>query len=228
MKNVRFPLNLQLFAGEPDPPPPLDPPADPQPPKTFTQDEVDRLITDRLSRERKKYGDYDDLKTKLTEFEQAEEERKKAEMSAHERLEAEKAEALKAADEAKAERDQALTAANQRLIKAEFRALARELNVRKDAIDDALKLADLSAVTVDDEGNAVGVEDVVKALIENKPFLVEQTKSKPDPIGGASGGEQKPEKTKDQLLAEMAEKVKANPTPSNIAKFTQLKRELNK
>ncbi|MFD2702780.1 scaffolding protein [Paenibacillus shunpengii] len=179
MKNdVRFPLNLQLFAEDPEPTPPQDPPADPQPPKTFTQDEVDRLITDRLSRERKKFGDYDELKTKLTEFEQAEEERKKAEMSAHERLEAEKAEALKAADEAKAERDQALTAANQRLIKAEFRALARELNVRKDAIDDALKLADLSAVTVDDEGNAVGVEDVVKALIENKPFLVEQPKNR--------------------------------------------------
>lgn len=64
MKNVKYPMNLQLFAeGDPNPEPtPQDPPADPQPTKTFTQEDMDRAVTDRLARERKKYGDYDDLK----------------------------------------------------------------------------------------------------------------------------------------------------------------------
>jgi len=36
--------------------------------KTFTQADVDRLLTDRLARERKKFADYDGLKKKATEF----------------------------------------------------------------------------------------------------------------------------------------------------------------
>ena len=33
-----------------------------QEPRTFTQDEVDAIVADRLTRERAKYADYDDLK----------------------------------------------------------------------------------------------------------------------------------------------------------------------
>lgn len=36
--------------------------------KTFTQADVDRLLADRLARERKKFAGYDDLKKKATEF----------------------------------------------------------------------------------------------------------------------------------------------------------------
>lgn len=35
-----------------------------QEPRTFTQDEVNSIIADRLTRERAKYADYDDLKAK--------------------------------------------------------------------------------------------------------------------------------------------------------------------
>jgi hypothetical protein len=35
--------------------------------KTFTQQEVDAIVRDRLTRERAKYADYDDLKTKAAE-----------------------------------------------------------------------------------------------------------------------------------------------------------------
>lgn len=34
--------------------------------KTFTQADLDRVVSDRLSREREKFGDYDDLKAKAT------------------------------------------------------------------------------------------------------------------------------------------------------------------
>ncbi|MGG4217583.1 scaffolding protein [Paenibacillus jamilae] len=201
--NVKYPLNLQLFAeGDPDPTP--DPPIDPTPSKTFTQEELDQVIADRIARERKKYADYDELKTKLSDFEREKEEREKEKMSVTERLEAEKAAALKAAEDARVERDKALTAANQRLIKAEFRTMARELNIRPDALEDAYVLADLSSASVGDDGSINGVEDVVKALIENKPFLVEQPKKEPSPIGGPSGGNpyDKETRTLEQQLAE--------------------------
>lgn len=226
-KRIAHKLNLQMFA-EPNPEPtpdPQDPPVDP--PKTFTQAELDDVIAKRIERERKKYGDYDEIKAKLSELENAEAEREKAKLSETERLESEKAEALKAAEDAKAERDKALTAANQRLIKAEFRATARELKVRTDALDDAYVLADLSAVTVDDDGNVVGMEDVVKALLTNKPFLADQPKPQPKRIGDPSGGIDPVSKTKEQLLAEAKAKAEKNPTPDAISAYTRLKRELS-
>lgn len=44
--------------------------------KTFTQADVDRLIADRLDRERKKYTGFDDLKKKAAEFDKLEEAKK--------------------------------------------------------------------------------------------------------------------------------------------------------
>lgn len=50
------------------------------PSKTFTQEELDEIVKKRLERERgksaEKYGDYDNVKAKLAEYEKAEEERK--------------------------------------------------------------------------------------------------------------------------------------------------------
>lgn len=61
----------------PDPAPQGDPaPSDPQAPApTFTQEDVDRIVKERVTRERGKFADYDDLKAKakasLSEAEQA-------------------------------------------------------------------------------------------------------------------------------------------------------------
>ena len=41
-----------------------------QPERTFTQAEVDAIISDRLKREREKYADYSDLKTKAGQFDE--------------------------------------------------------------------------------------------------------------------------------------------------------------
>ena len=41
--------------------------------RTFTQAEMNAIISDRLSRERSKYADYDDLKAKAQQFDAAQE-----------------------------------------------------------------------------------------------------------------------------------------------------------
>ncbi|WP_052759479.1 hypothetical protein [Paenibacillus sp. DMB20] len=117
----RYPLNLQLFAEENPNPTPTNPEPNPEPERTFTQAELDEIVAKRLARDRKGREDYDDIKAKLTALEEAEAEREKAKLSETERLKAEKAAALQAAEDAKADRDRVLTAANQRLINAEFK-----------------------------------------------------------------------------------------------------------
>lgn len=47
----------------PQPTPDTKPDVDPQP-DTFTQADVDRIVRERVKREREKFADYDDLKTK--------------------------------------------------------------------------------------------------------------------------------------------------------------------
>lgn len=189
------------------------------------QAEIDRMVSDRLARQAKKYADYDDLKTKVTTFEQAEEERRKAAMSEKDRLEAEKAEALRKADEAEGKAQSTLEAANKRMIKAEFRALARELGVRADALDDAYVLSDLAAVVVDDDGNIDGVQGAVEALLKAKPYLAE-TKTKPKTIGDGNNPKDDEQKTNEQVLAEAAEKARKSGKPEDFAAYSALKLRL--
>ena len=59
-----------------------------QPERTFTQSELDAIISDRLKREREKYVDYDDLKAKADKYDQAEEAAKSDLQKATERADA--------------------------------------------------------------------------------------------------------------------------------------------
>lgn len=193
------------------------------------QAELDRIVADRLARERKKaekFADYDDIKTKLTALERAEEDRKKAEMTATERLEAEKADALKRAQEAEDRNASVLTAANQRLINAEFKTAARDANIPADRLAAALKLADTGAVTVDENGTVSGLADVITALIAEHPYLAEVTQ--PKPVGSPSGGGEPAAKTKEQMLKEAADKARKSGKPEDRAAYSALKRQLEK
>jgi hypothetical protein len=46
------------------------PPAKPEGDKTFTQADVDRIVAERLTREKGKYADYDELKAKAQKFDE--------------------------------------------------------------------------------------------------------------------------------------------------------------
>lgn len=59
-----------------------------QPGRTFTQEEMDAIIGDRLKRERAKYSDYEDLKAKATAYDAAEEANKSDLQKANEKAEA--------------------------------------------------------------------------------------------------------------------------------------------
>jgi len=122
--------------------------------KTITQEELDRIIQQRLQRERKKWE------------QQIEEERRKAAMTEAERLKAEKEEAERKAQEAQA-------AAHRRIIQAEAKAQALALGVRPERLEYALRLADLSEVEVGDDGepDAAAIKAALEKVLNDLPEL---------------------------------------------------------
>lgn len=75
--------------------------------KTFTQDEVNAFVGERLAREREKYADYEALKEKVAKYDQAEEASKSELQKATERAEKLESElnGLKKANEVRQIRD---------------------------------------------------------------------------------------------------------------------------
>ncbi len=191
--------------------------------KTFTQSQLDELIAKRIERERKKFADYDDLKTKLAEFEAQEQAKREAEMSEVEKAQEQAKQFEEKVQELTAQLEAERTKAQQQAIKNEFIKVATSANIAY--IDDAIALADLSAVTIDEDGKVVGMDDVVKTLVENKPFLV--AKKQTPPIGAATNGGQQTDKTAEQLLADAAEKARNGGIKERMA-YAKLKKELGK
>lgn len=191
---------------------------------TMTQDELNALIVKEKGRVKSKYADYDDLKSKLAEIEAKEQKQKEAEMTELEKLQA------KLADKETAEQTLAQQlldmqkAVESEKIRNEFIKVATSNNVAY--LDDAMALADLSAVKVED-GKVVGMDDAIKALVDNKPFLL--AKAKPKPIGESTNGSyERADKTAEQLLVEAAEKARRSQKPEDKMAYAKLKRELNK
>jgi hypothetical protein len=184
-KNVAAYINGMLEANrrafgsarmEDVPPPPAPDPSG-LPPAGYTppasQADLDRIINERLTRERGKFADYNDLKTKATKLDQIEQ----ANAS-----ELEKA-VSKAKDEGRAE---VQTAANTRLIKAEARALAAAAKFRDPA--DAVAFLNLADVEVSEDGDvdAKKVKALLDELATSKPYLI--TDDTPPPPPSFNGG----------------------------------------
>lgn len=104
-----------------------------------------------------------------------------------------------------------------------FRELAENSNI--EYVDDALKLADLSSVYFEDE-EMHGVEEVVKELAENKPFLLK--KKAPMTIGRPAGRGYDDDNRWDlALLADYAAKAKRTGKISDRVAYAQIKRKIN-
>lgn len=235
--NALLTLNLQYFAedGEPESPemnPDGQPPAESQlessesAEKTFTQAQINEMITDRIKRERKKFADYDDLKAKLAEFESQAEEKRQSELTDLEKAQEQAKQFEAQLAELTAQLETERNNARQQAIKNEFIKVASSANIID--IDAAIALSDLSVVEIGEDGKVNGVDDIIKSLVENKPYLV--AKKQTQPIGtatnGGTGGHS--EKTADQLLAEAAEKARRTGLLKDKAAYAQLKKQLGK
>lgn len=219
-----FDADDQAGGGQVDEQVTEQPTGDDQPKKIeLTQEEFDEKITSRIKRAVSKYADYDALKEKLSAYEKAEQEKADAELTELDRIKKEL--------EAKSEVELALTqqieelkkAGEQEKITNAFIKAATAVNIAH--IDDAMRLADLSGVSIED-GKVVGMKDVVNALAEEKPFLIAQ---KPKPIGqSTNSGTDKFDKTPDQLIKEAEEKARKSGRTEDRAAVAQLKRQLRK
>jgi hypothetical protein len=193
--------------------------------KTFTQADIDRILADRITREHKKFSDYDELKTKVSDFEKQAEEKRLAELSEKEKAEELAKKAQEERDSLTKEIETMKSAVKTEKIHNAFITAATKNGIAY--VDDAYQLADLSSVEVTEDGSINGVDDLVNALIESKPFLV--AKEKPNPIGSATNdSHDKADKTSDQLLAEASEKARKSGRIEDKMAYAQLKRELSK
>lgn len=158
--------------------------------KTYSEEEAERIAKDRADRAEKAA-----LRSYFQQKGYTQDEVEGLIKDHKEKKEKEKTDLQKEKDRADAAEKASKTAletANQRLIAAEFKVLATQEGIQY--VDDALKLADLSSIEVDDKGeiDSKAVKKIVEQLKKDKPFLVGESGggslgsgSKP---GGGSGG----------------------------------------
>lgn len=160
--------------------------------KTFTQQELDRIIAERLKRQRDAFGDVEAMKTKAAEYDKLQEAAKTEQQKITERLQA-----------LERERDQALQKAHDRLIRSAFLAEAARAGVAHP--EDVFALADRSGVALDEADNVTGVAEAVKAVVEagRVPLVNSGGQRPPAPrLDAGTGGGQRPGEQKTQELTE--------------------------
>lgn len=149
--------------------------ATPEKQAEFTQADVDRIIADRLKRERDKYADYNDLRKAADELAKLRE----AELSETEKLQKKLAEA-----EAKAQ--QAELNARSRSFSAAVIAAAARLNFNDPS--DAVALLKIDAFEFDENGQPVGVDEKVKELAAERKYLIKSKGGSLEPFEPAQQG----------------------------------------
>ena len=196
-------FNLQLFA-EGDDNPDVGGDRGNTGDKTFTQADLDRVVAERLAREKAKFGDYEDLKRKAAEFDKGQQ----AQLSEQEKLKAE-------LEAEKAKGSKATEAANQRMMKAELKLQAASQGVPVDRIAAVMKLADTAALKVSDDGEVVGADEAIKACLKANPFLLAGVQGGPNLGGNPNGGkpgDANPWKKETFNLTKQAQILRENPT----------------
>lgn len=148
--------------------------------KTFTQEQVNRIIDERLARERAKLPDLDDLRAKATRLDELEASTQSDAEKLRQRAERAELKAT-AREEAAATREtNAQTMLKRAAVIAEATA-QRAVNP-----ETVFKLLDADKLTIGDDGQVAGVKEAVKGLLEAEKYLVGG--SAPQPVPGAFGG----------------------------------------
>lgn len=132
---------------------------------TFTQEDVDRVVRDRLNREKAKYTDFETFKTKAEKLDQIELEN----LGEIERL-------TKIAADAEESATAREVVADNKLIEAAVLAAAAKSNaVRPEHL---FKLLETGSVTIGDDGQVAGAEEAVVEFLKQNPEYVGDTNRK--------------------------------------------------
>ena len=144
--------------------------------KLFTQAELDAKIAERLARERKKYNNPQAAaQTETTTDEGGTAPVQQVEVDVTE--------------DARQQAAAIIAQANQRLIQAIAQSEATKLNINPNYVADAVRLADLSSVKVNDDGtvDTKSITTALEAVLERMPVLKATTEA---PAGGFKVGGQ--------------------------------------
>lgn len=168
----------ELVGDPPAPPIEQDPPADPPSARTFTPDDVERIVRERLARAKTTPpDDYQDLQEKAKRLAEIEEANKS---------ELEKAQAR--ADKAQADSEAAIERANKRLVEA---AILSEATSQKAIKPEHMhRLVDTGEVTVGDDGQVTGVKEAVEGFLKANPEYVGTGRPGSADQGARDGGKQ--------------------------------------
>lgn len=163
--------------------------------KSFTQEEVNRIVESRLARERGRYSDYDEVKAKANaydEFEEAQKSELQKERESRERAEA--------------ERDTVWEQFQSTTIRSKLLAEAAKSNrniVDPEGAVEFLLGADSDLLRFDDEsGDLTDVAKAMDDLLEKRTYLIASDTSRPTPEQvdqGARGGSPAGQVTEAQL-----------------------------
>lgn len=178
----------------PDPPPDPAPTPDPDPARTFTQAELDRIVQDRLARQKAQYAGYDDLKAKADKFDQ---------------LDAQNKTDLEKANERAAQLERERTEALQQLQESRLRAAVIGEAAKRNVVDAdaALALLDRAALTFGDDGEPTNISDEMEALLKARPYLVGGGRPGSADLGARGGGAGVQQITRDDLKTMTPEQI---------------------
>lgn len=156
--------------GQQQQPPAGDPPAGD---KTFNQAEVDRIVAERLRREREKTGDVEDLRKKAARLDE---------------LEASQKSELEKATEKTAEAERRAQTAEAALKTERTRNAIARAAVKANFIDpdDAAALIDHASIEYDRDDEPSNLDKLLAALAKSKPHLISE--APPATPGSGDGG----------------------------------------
>lgn len=179
--------------------------------RMFTQSELNAIVGDRVNRTKEKY------EAKLQELNKQLEEMMTVKKKAEEY------------DKLFEEFESFKSKYRTEKIQTRFKEKAKEHNI--EYLDAAMKLVkdELFGLNVNEDGEVEGLDDLVKNLVEQNPFLVAQKQQQqPKPVGMPANPSGRADKSKEQLLKEAYQKAKRTGRQEDMLAYSRLKRELNK
>ena len=174
--------------------------------RVFNQDEVNRIVAERLSRQSAQFNDYDQLKAQAAELATI----KTAQLSDLERAQQER-------EAAESKAQTVMQSANKRITQAQFIAEAAKAGATHP--EDAYALADKAGVSVAEDGTVQGAAEAVAALVAGGRLVMSGKPRAADLNGGAGGGDRPSDGAVKLTPEELDTAAKMGIPPDEYAKY---------